>query len=139
MLYFYKLGNAWVLGTSVLAFIPSGTYFMRKQDAEKIDLLPLNRNSNLKAILGITVTEIAKNASGDKYADEAEFISAVAEFFVESTKGNAFAFTDFTEEELAAIKGIQGDPGLFDAPLIYCVDYAALQTALIAAGLMAAE
>lgn len=65
-------------------------------------------------------------------------------FYIDTTAGILYTRTGVakTVEEWVSQKGEKGDPGddgLFAAPLANCADYPALKTAMIAAGLMAAE
>ena len=58
---------------------------------------------------------------------------------VYARKAVAKASTDWQAQSGPGAKGDPGDDGLFTTPLANCADYPALKTAMIAAGLMAAE
>lgn len=129
-MYFYKSGDAWVIGDTPLSFAPVGSYCIQgSAEAASINIVPVNPNSNLERYHNVAITDIIKNAGGDKYGDTAEFVAVAAVYFAAlAAKGDTGA---------AGAPGANGDDGLFAAPLANCADYDALKTAMIAAGLMA--
>jgi len=143
MIHFFQNANAWVIGETPMSFVPIAAYFMENSDnvVQSVNLIPMSKNSNLPTFSAVKISSIAKNEDGELYESVAEFATAVAGYFATSTnpayvKGNPFTYADFTEEQLAALKG---EPGLFSVAIPWCDDFNALQAALIEAGLMQVE
>lgn len=145
-MYFFKTSNSWVIGDTPYSFVPIAAYFTQKvteNNTAKVSIIPVNSNSNLVPFMKKTITSISKNAGGTKYASESEFYTAISDYFAAASdpsyvKGDKFVYADFTEQQLLALKGDDGDDGLFTAPLADCADFAALKVAMVAAGLMEA-
>lgn len=78
------------------------------------------------------VADIKKFPAGSLYVNTTSGI-------VYARKAVAKAVADWQAQSGPGEKGDAGDDGLFTTPLANCADYTALKTAMIAAGLMAAE
>ena len=84
--------------------------------------------NNGAIVINNPITEIEKDSSGNKYDSYNEFNSSVLDFFVKVSggsgekgdtgekgdkgdKGDPFIYSDFTQEQLALLKGDKGDKG----------------------------
>ena len=93
-MYFYQLGNNWVLGETANSLMPACKYFLKERSSTKVDIWPIDRDTHIDEYINIDVTTIKKNAEGDFYSSISEFITATAGFFGDSNTGGGGGSTD---------------------------------------------
>lgn len=97
MIYFFKTENgSWILGrNSTRDIVPSGTYRLGNNQNDNVTFIPLSQGLEQ---FQANITDIAKNANGDKYT-VIEFDEVTTDFFVNATQSLAARVAELEEKQ----------------------------------------